>query len=428
MKDLRAIAGAEHVLADPPAHRLADAADPAFLPARADWLVAPGTAEEVAEVLAWCSVRGIPVTSRGGGTGLAGGAVPEHGGVALELRRLRAIRAHVPEERRLHVEAGLRTAEVRRLAEENGLVFGPDPGGAESSQIGGNVATNAGGPHSYGLGTTREHLTGLEVALPGGELLTLGGALPRDATGLDLVGLLAGSEGTLGVITAVELRLRPAPARPAGLKARFPDAHLGTEAVRTIIAAGLQTNVLDFLDEHTPGAEGAFVLLLEPDGDPAELEAALAPSAADVERLEARALARWREQVHGRAKAHRGTKRSDDIAVPVPRLADAIEGIARIGAEHRLEACSWGHAGDGILHASFLLDLEDGDAHKRAGNAAERVLELALHLGGRPSGEHGTGRLKRAWRDRALGPGASALTARVKAAFDPGAILNPGVG
>lgn len=432
MPDLEAIVGSAHTRRDPEPWRLADAAEPAFLPAHADWLVAPGTAEEVAAVLAWCCERGIAVTPRGGGTGLAGGAVPK-GGVVVALERLRAIRAWEPEHRRGHFEAGLRTAEIARLAGENGLVFGPDPGAAESSQLGGNIATNAGGPHSYGYGPTRAFLTGLEVVIPPGEVVTLGGPLRRDAVGLDLVGLVAGSEGSLGIITAARLALRPAPEVTIAVRAAYPGTAEGCGAVERVVEAGLPVTVLDYADEATPGTGGAFIVLAEAAGEAATAEA-LARDLEEIlrdgviERVEPRELWAWRSGLTGRVVAHRGSKLSEDVAVPVERLAEAVGGVRAIGARHGLEACSWGHAGDGILHASFLFGTDDRAAQARASDAAEDVFALALSLGGSPSGEHGTGRLKRAWRPRAQGSSVAGLHARIKAAWDPEGLLNPGVG
>lgn len=432
MSDLQSIVGARHVRQDPEPWRLADAADPAFLPARADWLVAPGTADEVAAVLAWCAERGIPVTPRGGGTGLAGGAVPEVG-LVLSLGRLRQIRTWEPERRRGFLEAGLRTAEVARLARENGLIFGPDPGAAESSELGGNVATNAGGPHSYGYGPTRAWVTGLEVVVPPGEILALGGPLRRDAAGLDLVGLVTGSEGSLAIVTAAWVALRAAPEHVIAVRARLPDTARGAAAVERVVEAGLPLTVLDFVDEATPGAEGAFTVLAEAAGSAEHAEATAADLGdllADgaVERLDPDELWRWRSGLTGRVVEHLGSKLSEDVGVPVERLGEAVAGVREIGARHDLAACSWGHAGDGILHASFLFAKNDREARGRASAGAEEVFALALDLGGTPSGEHGTGRLKRAWRPRAQGPAVAALHARVKAAWDPESLLNPGVG
>src|SRR3989442_2000785 len=181
------------------------------LSGRADAVALPRSAAEVAEVVAWCYAHGVAIVPRGGGTGYAGGAVPLDGGVVLSLERLDRVRSFDPLLWRIEVEAGLRTAELRRIAREGGLLFAPDPGAAEQSQIGGNIATNAGGPHTFKYGVTGAWVTGLEVVLPPGELVRVGGAIRKDVAGYDLKNLLLGSEGTLGVVTAVWLKLIPAP-------------------------------------------------------------------------------------------------------------------------------------------------------------------------------------------------------------------------
>lgn len=208
--ELARIAGAEHVQADPPPSALGDATESRGLHGRADALVRPATTEEVAAVVACCCANRVPIVPRGGGTGFAGGAVPD-GGVVVELGRMTRVRRFDPGLWRIEVEAGLTTAHLRRLAREHGLLFGPDPGAAEQSQIGGNIATNAGGPHALKYGVTGDWVTGLEAVVPPGDVVRVGGALTKDVAGYDVKRLLVGSEGTLGVITAAWLRLVPAP-------------------------------------------------------------------------------------------------------------------------------------------------------------------------------------------------------------------------
>jgi len=210
--ELRRLIGAEHVLEAPPESSPynSDMARRRGLHGRADAVALPGSAQEVAAVVAWCYAHDVPIVPRGGGTGLLGGAVPSAGGVVLSLERLRAVRELEPALWRMLPEAGVRTSDVQRLARENGLFFGPDPGAAEQSQIGGNVATNAGGPHALKYGVTGAWVAGVEAVLAPGELVQLGGWARKDVAGYDLKNLLIGSEGTLGVITAVRLRLLPA--------------------------------------------------------------------------------------------------------------------------------------------------------------------------------------------------------------------------
>ena len=202
-------------------------------------------------MLAWCYEHDVPIVPRGGGTGLTGGAVAITGGVVCSLERLRRVRELEPGLWRMLPEAGVSTRDVQRLARENGLFFGPDPGAAEQSQIGGNVATNAGGPHGLKYGVTGAWVAGVEVALAPGELVEVGGWAGKDVAGYDLKSLLIGSEGTLGVITAVRLRLLPAPEAAIALVVFLGTRAEGCAAIETVIAAGLRPSVLDFLDGET---------------------------------------------------------------------------------------------------------------------------------------------------------------------------------
>jgi glycolate oxidase subunit GlcD len=436
-------------IAAPGRAELRDATEAHGLRGHADALALPRSAEEVAAVLAWCYEHDVALTPRGGGTGFAGGAVPLQGGVVLDLRHMNRVRTLDPALWRAEVEAGVTTAALRRRARENGLLFPPDPGAAEQSQIGGNIATNAGGPHTFKYGATGAWVTGLEAVLAPGVLVRLGGAVRKDVAGYDLLSLLVGSEGTLGIVTAAWLRLIPAPARTYLVLASYPDASTGTAAVRAILAAGIQASAIEYLDNATMAlaggacpaaldAQGAFAVLAEVDGDEetalrarVELLEALgdareiyAPGEAEEEQV--RALWRWRAGVPYAVQAPRGGKLSEDIVVPLDRLAEAIEGTLEIGARRGLPACSWGHAGDGNLHATMLIDPSDRAEVARAEVAATDLFELAVSLGGSISGEHGLGTVKSGhlglqWPDRAL-----ELHEGVKRLFDPKGLLNPG--
>ncbi|MCU0313345.1 MAG: FAD-binding protein [Solirubrobacteraceae bacterium] len=442
LADLARIVGADHVRAgDHDPGYLADQTAHATPAGRADAIVLPGSADEVAEVVAWCCTRGVPMTPRGGGTGWAGGAVPQ-GGIVVALERLAAVRAFDPLQWRMEAEAGVTTATVRRRARESGLCFPPDPGAAEASQIGGNVATNAGGPHCFKYGVTGAWVTGVEAVLAPGHLVRFGGPARKDVAGYDLRSLLVGSEGTLGIVTSVWLRLIPAPACALPVCGFYADAAAGAEAVARLMAAGPVPAAIEYLDGGTlavagggfPGGvpEGAgFLVIAEADTsaeDAAALAEALAHGALGGPREPARPedLWRWRDGVGLVAGAARGAKLSDDVAVPVERLAEAVDAVRAIGERHALEACSWGHAGDGNLHATFLLDPRDDLALRRAHAAAEEVLALAIELGGTISGEHGVGLLKNGRLRRQWDPAAVRAHDAVKAALDPQDLFNPG--
>src|SRR5437660_9045200 len=273
--DLGSLVGPEAVLVDPPVHYLEDATASRGVRGWADAVVLPATSDEVARVVSWCYERDVPIVPRGGGTGFAGGAVPA-GGVVLGLERMRAVRSFEPLLWRIEIEAGMTTWQLRRLAHENGLVFPPDPGAGEQSQVGGNVATNAGGPHAFKYGVVGRWVTGLEVVLAPGEVVTLGGSVRKDVAGYDLKSLLIGSEGTLGVVTAAWLKLIPAPEAAWPAVGLFRDTSGGCDAIEAIVGNGIPVAALEFLDAATVAATAAsfparidqpgFMVIVDADG------------------------------------------------------------------------------------------------------------------------------------------------------------------
>jgi glycolate oxidase subunit GlcD len=437
----------EGTVVEPSAHHLHDATEAQGLAGHADAVALPETTAEVATVVAWCYEHDVAIVPRGGGTGYAGGAVPD-GGVVLSLERMRAVRALDAPLWRAHVEAGLPTAQLQRVARENGLWFPPDPGAAEQSQLGGNIATNAGGPHAFKYGVTGRWVTGIEAVVPPGEAITAGGPVRKDAAGYDLRGLLVGSEGTLGVITAAWLRLIPAPEAALPVAALYADTGAGCAAVEAVMAAGVPAAALEFLDAGAIRVAGGafpvplpdnaqFMVVAEADGSldearrvRAELTEVLAPAALTLHAPETRAdvaaLWRWRDGVSLAVASAHGGKVSEDIAIPVEHLREAIEATLEIGARHDLAACSWGHAGDGNLHSTFMLDRSDPAALARADRAAGELFALALRTGGSISGEHGVGTVKRGALREALGDRGLALHRGIKHAFDPKGLMNPG--
>ena len=421
-EELARIVGDDHVL-DPAAPYLDDASAASGVRGKADLVVLPGDAEEVAAVVAWAYERGVPIVPRGGGTGYAGGAVPVDGGLVLALERLRAIRSFDPLLWRMEAEAGVLTSTVARLARENGLLYPPDPGAAESSQIGGNAATNAGGPHAFKYGVTGAWITGVEAVVAPGELVRLGGPVRKDVAGYDLRSLLIGSEGTLGVITSVWLRLIPAPEAALPVAAAFADARAGGEAIAAIMGSGVVPAAIEYLDAGTVGAAAARRAQAE------VLEAAeygAVATHAPTSPAQVRAFWQWRSGISHAVTAQEGGKLSEDVAVPVDRLAEAIEETVAIGDRHGLTACSWGHAGDGNLHSTFLLTPGDEDQLRRADEAAHELFAMAIRLGGTVSGEHGVGLLKNGQLSRQWSPAAVGLHRAIKHALDPEGLFNPG--
>ncbi len=439
--------GADGVRPGSTAEYLTDATESRGLRGRADAVALPRDAGQVAEVVGWCYAHDVPVVPRGGGTGYSGGAVPLDGGVVLSLARLAGPPRIDPGQWRARVPAGVRTADLRRRAREHGLLFAPDPGAAEVSTIGGNIATNAGGPHTFKYGVTGAWVTGLEVVLAPGELVELGGAARKDVAGYDVRLLLVGSEGTLGVVTAAWLKLLPAPAAALPVVALYPSVAAGCAAVAAVMASGVVPAALEFLDPAAvavtaaafPGGErpGGMMVIAEADGRAAEaavlreeLLEALGEGAgclyAPTGRGEIEALWRWRSGASAAVVAQRGGKVSEDIVVPVERLREAIEATLEIAARHGLPGCSWGHAGDGNVHSTVMIDPEDPSELARAEAAAQDLFALAVALGGSVSGEHGLGAVKRGALARQWAPPALDLHEAIKRAFDPKGLLNPG--
>src|SRR5438270_6958562 len=445
--ELRSVIPARTVLPGDSAHYLVDETETRGLQGRADAIALPESAEEAAAVVAWCYEHGVPVVPRGGGTGYAAGAVPLDGGVVLALERMNRVRSFDPLLWCIEVEAGMPTADVRRTAREGGLLFPADPGASEQSQIGGNVATNAGGPHAFKYGVTGAWVMGVEAVVAPGEIVRFGGPVRKDVASYDLTSLLIGSEGTLGVITSVWLRLTPAPEAAWPVVGFFDGVREGCDAIERLVGNGLPVAAIEYLDGETMRyagtgfpAEipaGSFCVITEADGSTDEAarvrgdalevlgetsRTLYAPESA----AEIAALWTWRESVALRVKAQLGGKASEDIAVPLDRLAEAIDESLAIGARLGLPAASWGHAGDGNLHTTYLLPRDDAAQLELAERASDELFDLALRLGGTISGEHGVGAVKSAWLERLLGPRAYELHGAITRGFDPQNLLNPG--
>ena len=425
-----------------------DATESRGLAVLPDAVIQPESTDEVIVLVAWSDEHHIPLIARGGGSGFAGGAVPVDGGVVVDLSRMNRVLSFEPELWRIQVEAGVKTSTVHRLARENGLMFPPDPGASEDSQIGGNIATNAGGPHAYKYGVTGDYVTGLTAIVPPGRIVKVGGALRKDVAGYDLKHLLIGSEGTLGIVTEAWLRLIPAPPVSRPIVATFPDAHTGCAALLNVVASGLCPAALEFLDRGAllaskaafptsldPAAE--FMVLADADGEDeavehliAELTEVLNDGALDVYlpvgRQDINQLWRWREGVSLAVESELGGKVSEDVTVPLDRVEDMIAATVEIGSRHNLSACSWGHAGDGNLHSTFSVNPRDAAMIRRAELAAEELFATAAGMNGSISGEHGVGLVKRGHLHLQWSPAAVQLHRAVKTAFDPKNLMNPG--
>ncbi|MEZ5076943.1 MAG: FAD-binding oxidoreductase [Solirubrobacterales bacterium] len=432
----------------PQAHHLRDVgAEQRGIAGSASAVILPRDAEQVQEAVACCYGRDLPIVPRGGGSGLAGGAVPERGAVVLDLTGLDRFRSFEPEQLRVHVEAGVRTSEVQRRARESGLLFPPDPGAPEQSTVGGNVATNAGGPHAYRYGSTGAWVNEIEAVIANGERVVVGGPSRKWVEGLDLKSLLVGSEGALGVITAARLRLAPAPEAAFPVAAVFTSEEEGCAAVQGLVASAVACSVLDFADADafgplraSLGAESVpdgFLLLMEVDGSAAEasrlrkelldfVAATATWTFAPLDLGGIRSLWGWRDDMSVRLASVYGGKVSEDIVVPVERLGEAIARVRGIGRRLGLQTACWGHAGDGNLHAALFAPDADADRLALARSGGEEVLAMSRELGAGLSGEHGIGLFKRDMMASTTSPPLTAVLSGVRVAFDPKGLFNPG--
>ncbi|MFC9661577.1 FAD-binding oxidoreductase [Nocardia sp. NPDC127606] len=406
---------------------------------------ARGTAD-VAATLRWAHANKVPVVPRGAGTGLSGGATAVDGGIVLSTELMREI--SVDTVTRIAVaQPGLLNAEVKRAVAAEGLWYPPDPSSFEICSIGGNAATNAGGLCCVKYGVTTDYVLGMEVVLADGTVVRLGGPRLKDSAGLSLTKLFVGSEGTLGVITELTLRLLPAQPPQSTVVASFGSLTAATDAILTITST-LRPAMLEFMDtvainavedEMRMGLDRTAAALLvarsdapgEFAGHEAQVMVGLCEKAgatevfhtADATEGEAFTAAR-RFAIPAVEKI--GPLLLEDVGVPLPRLGDLIAGVTDIGERNDVLVSVIAHAGDGNTHPLIVHDPTDPDNTARAHRAFGEIMDLAIALGGTITGEHGVGRLKKAWLPDQVGPDVMALTRRIKDALDPEGILNPG--
>ncbi len=446
---LRSLVGPAFV-SDDEATRRAYGVDALGIGHPADLVVRPANTAEIAGIARLCHEHRIPLVVRGAGTGYTGGAVPTAGGVVLSMERLDRI-IEIDEVNLLAVvEPNVITGDLQRAVEAVGLFYPPDPASLDTSSIGGNVAECAGGPRAFKYGVTRRYVLGLEAVLPTGEIIRTGSKAVKNVVGYDLTQLLVGSEGTLAIITRITLRLIPKPPAYRTALATFTGIQGAVDAVSALVARRVIPAALELIDQdsieavqqHTgealvPAGTGA-VLILETDGTPAAVEEEMAraadacraagalavtAAASDAERDRIWAV---RRAVSLALKATGLTKVNHDVVVPRGRVPDLFAVVADLRARHGLRIASFGHAGDGNIHVNIMIDGSDPDARARA-TAAERTLfEQVVALEGSISGEHGIGFAKKPYIGLELSPDEIALMRRVKAAFDPRGILNPG--
>jgi glycolate oxidase len=447
VSELRSALGAEHVVTEPEQLRVYECDGLTGHRAIPEVVVLPGSTEEVQAVVRACRRERVPFVARGAGTGLSGGATPIAGGVVVSLARMDRILEIDLEGQRVVVEPGVANLDVTRAVVEAGYFYAPDPSSQQVCTIGGNVAENSGGAHCLKHGFTAHHVTGLTLVLPDGEVVELGGRA-LDPDGPDLLGLVIGSEGTLGIATRITLRVVRLPEEVCTLLAAFETTDAAGAAVSGIVAGGISPSALEMMDRLTieaaelsvapgyPAGAGA-VLLVELDGVAAQVE----EDAVEVERICLAAGAfelRSASDDATRALLWKGRKSAfaamgrvatdyyvQDGVVPRTRLPEVLRRIEELSTSHGLRVGNVFHAGDGNLHPLVLYDAEAGET-ERARALAEAILEACLDAGGSLTGEHGVGLDKACSMPKMFSERDLATFARVRRAFDPEGICNPG--
>ena len=445
--ELRAALGAEHVFTEPEQLRVYECDGLTGHRAVPELVVLPGSTEDVQAVLRACHRDRVPFVARGAGTGLSGGATPVAGGVVVSLARMNRILEIDLASQRVVVEPGVANLDVTRVVAEAGFFYAPDPSSQQVCTIGGNVAENSGGAHCLKHGFTVHHVTGLTFVLPNGDAVELGGKT-LDPDGPDLLGVIVGSEGTLGIATRITLRVVRSPEAIRTLLAAFRTMDAAGAAVSEIVAAGVMPSAIEMMDELTidaaeravapgyPAGAGA-VLLVELDGVAEQVE----DDAAEIERIcrecgafelrdattEADRLLLWK----GRKSAFAAMGRIatdyyvQDGVVPRTRLPEVLRQIEELSARHGLRVGNVFHAGDGNLHPLVLYDAEAGET-EQARELAEAILDACLDAGGSLTGEHGVGMDKACSMPRMFSQRDLQTFERLRRAFDPAGICNPG--
>src|SRR5437868_2932337 len=407
--------------------------------------------KDVSKLLQFASREEIPVTARGGGFGYVGGCVPARGGIALSLMRMNRIKEINFADAVAIVEPGVFTADLKAAVRAQKLFYPPDPASMKDCTIGGNVATNAGGPRCLKYGVTRNYVIGLEVVMADGEVLRTGGRVHKNKTGFDLIGLFVGSEGMLGVVTEITLRPLALSRARATLAAAFATASQAAEAVQRIFAAGFLPSSLEIADHFTLEAarrdvgkmivpEGNAHLLVDLDGQEESVRSESAairdllekrkPNTLEIATGEADCERLWalRRQFSNSLRATGLTKLNEDVVVPRSRLVDLMEFAESLQAKHGFPIACFGHAGDGNIHVNIMADKYNRDVavREKVERALDDLFAQVLAWGGVITGEHGIGLAKKRWWPDATTKVARDVHRRLKQILDPDDILNPG--
>lgn len=414
-----------------------------------DGVVFPASTEEVAAVMKVCAKHGIPVVTRGAGSNLCAGVVPLHGGLVMVMTRMNRLIEIDQDNLTATFQTGLNTKQFHMAVEDTGLFYPPDPSSMIICTMGGNIALGAGGLRGLKYGTTKDYVIGLEAVLASGEILRTGGKLVKDVAGYDLTRLLVGSGGTLAILTEATVKLVPKPAYRRAMVAVFADLPAAARTVSQIIANRITPCTLEFMDQATIKVVEDFariglpvdaqaILAIEQDGEEAQVEK-------DLRLIEGICLQEGALQVKVASSPEEGAKimearRSalaalsrlrpttilEDATVPRSKLAEMVLEVQRIAVKHNVQICTFGHAGDGNLHPTAMIDARDAEEIHRVEQAFEDIFEAAIRLGGTITGEHGVGRVKAPYLEWKAGASGIDLMKRLKHAFDPEGLLNPG--
>lgn len=445
LAELTTVVGPDAVLTEPGELVVYECDGSTMHEAQPSAVVLPSSAEQVAALVRACRRHKRPYVARGAGTGLSGGALALNGGVVLALNRMDKILSLHPEDRLVVAQPGVRNLAVSQAAAAHGLFYAPDPSSQAVCTLGGNVAHNSGGPHTLRYGVTVNHLRGVELVTTEGRRVDVGGP---HRPGYDLLALLTGAEGTLGIVTRVDVNLMPVPETVRTALAAFPDVPSASMAVSAIIAAGIVPAALELLDAvvvdalgaafgfHFPPGAGAL-LLVETDGPlpgadeeaVAAAELCLAHGALGVEQASSEAerarIWKMRKQAFGALGRIARNYYTQDGVIPRSRLPEMLARVASVAENHHLRIANVFHAGDGNLHPCILFDSDDDETRANVLAAGAEILHHCVELGGTLTGEHGVGVEKREWMSLLYQPDDLAVMARLRAAFDELGLCNP---
>jgi glycolate oxidase len=412
-------------------------------------VIIPGNTGEISKIMKVANQERIYITPRGAGTNICGGSVAKRGGLIMAFHRMNKILEIDPDNMCAVVQPGVVNADLQKAVARTRLMYPPDPASMFVSTIGGNVALNAGGPRGVKYGVTRDYLLGLEVVLPSGDVIRTGGKALKSVSGYDLTRLMCGSEGTLGIITEITVRLVPLPPAKATLQAMFSDLDDAAKTVSAIIGSGIVPTTLELIDRVVLDVIGDYggarfhkdtqgLLLIEVDGEGSLVEAqgerietfCRQRGAVEVERAgnseEADKLWQARRTAFGAVASLRPNCIVEDATVPVQKLPAIIRKIVELSDKYQLKIGVLAHAGDGNLHPLIMTDLRDKDEMDRVDQALEEMYEAAMAMGGTLSGEHGIGIAKNRFMDMEFNDSAIEIMLGIKKVFDPNVILNPG--